>query len=190
MKSTKTTIRTWLKANLGPKCLAPLTSNDSAALVAASELIRLWARGDEQNRASAAQAFGLTVRTMQPSVWHLAFHLIAQATDWDLRFELWTTAGLPDLEAIPPCKYGPTFNGVSDWENARARIEKGRRWLAAFNRVVAQKEAEAEAAGELAEPGKVYAVSIDADEIRAELREENEKDFIEELGRKERVGEP
>jgi hypothetical protein len=100
------TVYAWLKANLGPRCLAPLTSHDAAALLAAVQIADLWARGDYANRQGAALAFGLCVRQMQESTWHLAFHCVAHVADWSHRSELWRDAELPPIR-VPFCKFGP-----------------------------------------------------------------------------------
>ncbi len=100
------TVHAWLKNNLGPRCLAPLTSHDAAALLAAVQIADLWARGDCEHRRASAQAFALCVRQMQESVWHLAFHSVAHVADWGHRAELWAEAGLPPI-SVPRCAFGP-----------------------------------------------------------------------------------
>lgn len=105
-KSFCQSIFPWLKMQLGPRCLAPLTSHDYAALQAAVQIAALWARGDCAHRRASAQAFGLCVRQMQEHVWHFAFHSVAHVADWSHRWQLWREAGLPEIRP-PCCKFGP-----------------------------------------------------------------------------------
>lgn len=98
-------IASWLKANLGPRCLAPCTSTDIRGLRAAVQIADLWLNSD--SRKQVAEAFGLIVRNqMQESVWHLAYHATAHVGDWGHRSELWYQAGLPTIR-VPVCKFGP-----------------------------------------------------------------------------------
>lgn len=57
------TIAKWLKANLGPRCLAPMTGTDSRALDAAVQIVELWAYDRSRD---LELAFGLVVQRMQP----------------------------------------------------------------------------------------------------------------------------
>src|SRR5690606_12047226 len=82
----------WLHANLGPRCMAPLTSTDSKALSAAVAIVELYAYDRD---ASLLDAFGAVVRRMQQSTWHLAFHAIASVLEWEDRDRIWTAAYLP-----------------------------------------------------------------------------------------------
>jgi hypothetical protein len=88
------TVRTWLRNNLGKNCLAPLTSQDSLALDAATQTAALWAYTRRENLAAA---FAATVQQMQPSTQHLAYHVVAHAGNWSDRQELWDLAGLPSI---------------------------------------------------------------------------------------------
>jgi hypothetical protein len=97
-------IASWLKANLGPRCLAPCTSTDIRALRAAVQIADLWLNSDD--RESIAKAFGCVVRDMQDSCWHLAYHATAHVGDWSHRGQLWVQAGLPVIR-VPACKFGP-----------------------------------------------------------------------------------
>ena len=63
------TLPEWLRSNLGPRCLAPLTGTDSKALAAAVQIVELYAY---QSRAEVLEAFGLVVMQMQESCWPLA----------------------------------------------------------------------------------------------------------------------
>lgn len=95
------TLPKWLKDNLGPCCLAPLTGTDAKALAAAVQIIALYAT--EADRTLAA-AFGIVVARMQRSCWPLAYHSIAHVMDWDDRERVWKLAGLPKI-IVGKCKY-------------------------------------------------------------------------------------
>lgn len=85
----------WLRANLGQRCLAPLTGTDARALAAAVHIIELYAyHGDIH----VLTAFGHIVRCMQPSTQELAFHAIAHVMDWSDRKHLWLLASLEPFE--------------------------------------------------------------------------------------------
>lgn len=103
-KTHAQTIFPWLKANLGPRALAPLTHTDADALKAAVEIVNLWSgcREDE-----VAKAFGLVVGQMQPHSQQFAFHAIAHVMDWSTRAELWQLAGLDMAIKVSVCKFGP-----------------------------------------------------------------------------------
>lgn len=95
------TLRQWLKANLGPRCLAPLTSTDAKALSAAVQIVELYAF---ERRPEVLDAFGGVVRCMQEGCRRLAYHAIAHVMDWSDRARVWSEAGLPAIEA-GQCKY-------------------------------------------------------------------------------------
>jgi len=99
----------WLKANLGPKCLCVLTGQDEKALAAAVQLVPVWCNSDD--RAAIAPAFRLIVEQMQPQSRELAFHAIAHAADWGHRYELWSEAGLPGIDRLRVCAFGPGGKG-------------------------------------------------------------------------------
>jgi hypothetical protein len=108
-KNYVSSIRPWLKNNLGAKCLAVLTGQDSAALDTAVCAAVLWARSDMNARENAAAAFRGAVLCMQPTVRHFAYHSVAHIADWGHRSELWTDAGLwpSEKEVIfPGCVCG------------------------------------------------------------------------------------
>lgn len=86
-----TTILPWLKANLGPRCTAPLTGTDVCALFAAVQIIELYCIHTEQ---SVLDAYALVVQQMQPGTRELAYHAIAHVMDWSHRADLWLRAGL------------------------------------------------------------------------------------------------
>jgi hypothetical protein len=108
-KPLSQTIFPWLKNNLGPRCLAPLSGQDWKALQAAVHLADLW--GNSDDRRAAAMAFRLAVEQMQPSTRQLAYHAIAHPLDWSHRAELWAQAGLEELITIRICAYGPGGKG-------------------------------------------------------------------------------
>lgn len=106
------TLRTWLKANLGKDCLAPLTGTDVRALSCAIHLIDLWAQSRSFD-SEVLQAFGIVVLWMQPSTQGLAYHAIAHVLDWSDRDAVWTAAGLADVpRPRSKCLYEP---GGSVW---------------------------------------------------------------------------
>lgn len=95
------TLPTWLKENLGPRCLAPLTATDSKALSAAVQIVELYAF---ERRPAVLSAFGAIVGVMQHTCRHLAYHAIAHVMDWGDRASVWAAAGLPAIE-VGRCKY-------------------------------------------------------------------------------------
>jgi len=95
------TLPQWLKQNLGPRCLAPLTGTDSKALSAAVQIVALYAYHPAPQ---VAEAFGLTVMQIQQSCWPLAYHAIAHVMDWTDRGELWREAKLPSIP-VGICKF-------------------------------------------------------------------------------------
>ena len=99
------TVLQWLREQLGPHALAPLTSTDSQALRAAVEIVRLWATCDEAHEDRLLTTFGAVVLTMQPHCREFAFHAVAHVGDWSTRRELWRKAGLPQFEPNMSCRY-------------------------------------------------------------------------------------
>jgi hypothetical protein len=95
----------WLEANLGKRCLAPLTDHDSFALKAAVHIAELWGRSS--SRLHAAFAFRFAVLEMQPHTRYFAFHAIAHVLDWSHRMELWTQADLPREQIYGICAFSP-----------------------------------------------------------------------------------
>jgi hypothetical protein len=93
MKTPKE-IGSWLRANCGQDCLAPLSSTDTVALVASVHLTPLI--GHEHASDELFAAYGAVVRQMQPQTRWLAFHAIAIELDWPMRFTVWELAGLPE----------------------------------------------------------------------------------------------
>lgn len=107
IKPPAQTVIKWLRENGIP--LGALTSHDTAALLAATQIAELWVRGDYGHRINSAAAFQLVVQQMQPKTQFMAFHAIAHVADWCHRWELWKQAELPKdvLEHVPECKFGP-----------------------------------------------------------------------------------
>lgn len=101
------TVLKWLRENGIP--LGALTSHDTAALLAATQIADLWVRGDYGNRILSAAAFRSVVMQMQDSTRFMAFHAIAHCGDWCHRWELWRASGLSpgNIEYMPECKCGP-----------------------------------------------------------------------------------
>lgn len=97
------TLRPWLKANLGARCLAPLTGQDAKALDAIAQIIELYAYDRDP---AVEQAFALIVRQMQMSCWPLAYHAIAHVMEWGDRERLWSLAGLP-IHSFGLCAFEP-----------------------------------------------------------------------------------
>lgn len=100
------TLPSWLKANLGKKCLAPLTGTDAAALAAAVQIAQLHAY--DPGDTGVCRAFRLVVLRMQPKCRFLAYHAIAHVMEWSDRARLWEQAELPPLPAtLPECSFAP-----------------------------------------------------------------------------------
>jgi hypothetical protein len=104
MKPYCQTLRTWLKANLGPHCLAPLTGTDARLLDAAVHLVDAYSVNLTN---PVAHAFGDTVRLMQPHCRELAYHAIAHVMDWSHRAHLWAQAELEPLPTLRRCAAEP-----------------------------------------------------------------------------------
>lgn len=84
----------WLEANLGERCLAPLTGTDNRALQAALHVLELYAYDGDP---SLLTAFRLVVLRMQRKNFGLAYHAIAHVLDWQDRPRIWIGAGLPEF---------------------------------------------------------------------------------------------
>jgi len=104
IKPVSESIFPWLKANLGPDCLAPLTGTDYRALRAAVQTVELYSYDPAPE---VLQAFCLVVNRMQTSTRELAFHAIAHVMDWSDRDTLWAAAGLLPFKARRRCAYEP-----------------------------------------------------------------------------------
>lgn len=101
-KSVSDTILPWLRAN--GMNLAALTSQDTRALQAATQIMALYNSCDSNAEHRCIAAFGQMVTCMQPQTRYLAFHAIAHVGDWGFRQRMWEMAELPDLGAFPRCK--------------------------------------------------------------------------------------
>lgn len=100
-------VLSWLTANLGPRCLAPLTDTDDQALDAAVHIVRLYGL---TGNTEVAKAFGLVVGRMQDFTQELAYHAIAHVLDWPDRRRLWAAAGLQPIP-VRKCASEPGGSG-------------------------------------------------------------------------------
>ena len=89
MKTSKE-ILTWLKANLGPRATAPLSSHDHNALCASVALTPLISHSGANPKLFAG--YQAIVLEMQEHTRHLAYHAIAMELDWSHRNMIWTAA--------------------------------------------------------------------------------------------------
>jgi hypothetical protein len=105
------TLLPWLKANLGPKCLAPLTGTDARALAAAVHIIELYA---VEGNPRALAAFGACAYCMQRSTRELAYHAIAHVLDWSDREKIWKLAYLEPIENPRECVFEPHRREIID----------------------------------------------------------------------------
>lgn len=103
------TVMPWLKSNLGPRCLAPLTGTDVKALRAAVQIVELY---NYHPKESLIDAFGKVVVCMQPHCQELAYHAVAHVMDWHNRSEIWVQAGLPEF-APRLCVHEPQSREVA-----------------------------------------------------------------------------
>ena len=102
---TQKEIFSWLKANLGPRCLGVLTSTDSYALVASVNLANLI--GYESAPDDLFFAYKAIVTAMQPEARYLAYHAIACELDWGHRRMIWMQAGLAEFIPSSRCEHEP-----------------------------------------------------------------------------------
>jgi len=100
-------VSAWLKANLGSKCLAPLTGTDARCLFAAVQIIDLYNQCDQRHEGNILVAFYHVVNQMQRSTQELAYHSIAMLMEWHSRAEIWHAAGLTPFESVRVCAYEP-----------------------------------------------------------------------------------
>lgn len=103
---TKNEIFRWLKANLGKRCLAGLTSTDVYALVTSVGLSNLISHGGAPSQ--LFHAYREIVFQMQPDNRYLAFHAIACELDWSHRWMIWSNAMLPASDVRGKCAFEPT----------------------------------------------------------------------------------
>ncbi len=104
MKVHAITLLPWLRANLGKRCLAPLAGSDMPALLAAVQIIHLYAETQDHK---LAYAFRLAVDKMQESTREMAYHAIAHVMEWEDRSRLWEMAELPPIPHPMLCQYEP-----------------------------------------------------------------------------------
>ena len=91
---TQSQIFTWLRNNCGKKCLSPLTSQDTTALLASVALCPLISYQNAPLQLFIA--YGNIVLEMQPGTRWLAYNAIAIELDWSHRSMIWRRAGLPE----------------------------------------------------------------------------------------------
>lgn len=103
-KPVSVTVLPWLKANLGKRCLAPLTGTDARALLAAAQCIELYSVARQPE---VLQAFGTIVLCMQEHTRELAYHAIAHVMEWPDRAGVWNQAGLQPIIIPRVCSYEP-----------------------------------------------------------------------------------
>lgn len=94
----------WLKANLGKRCLAPLTGTDARCLLAAVQILDVYRHSRSP---SALMAFSAMAGMMQRSTQELAYHAIGMMMEWESRMEVWTKAGLAPFDRVRLCAYEP-----------------------------------------------------------------------------------
>ena len=97
------TVSKWLRDNLGPRCLAPLTGTDTAALKASVQIIELYRLSPHPD---LIHAFGNVVARMQEKCQFFAFHAIAHVMDWDDRSKIWSATDLPAPKGYR-CRFEP-----------------------------------------------------------------------------------
>lgn len=97
----------WLRDNLGRRAMGALTSTDQRALEAAVQIVALWNYADEAPSRELPAAFKSCVLCMQSSTREFAYHAVAHVADWHTRDQLWSLAGLPDLQCRMVCAFGP-----------------------------------------------------------------------------------
>lgn len=104
---TQSQIFAWLRANLGPRSLGGLTSQDAQALLASVTITPLisWSGADPK----LFEAYKAIVEQMQPNQRWLAFHAVAIELDWSHRAMIWGQAGILDWlpGSFQECKFGP-----------------------------------------------------------------------------------
>ena len=104
---TKNEILKWLRANLGKRCTAPLTSSDVYALVTSVNLCNLISY--ECAPRKLFEAYHSIVTEMQTHTRHLAYHAIACELDRSHREMIWHCAGLTK-DFNTRCEFEPRTN--------------------------------------------------------------------------------
>lgn len=77
----------WLRAN--GHDLAPLTGQDTVALLAIARCWALWGAGDDDGQQGAIAAVRALLPAMQRTTVHFAREVIPWALDWSHREQLW-----------------------------------------------------------------------------------------------------
>lgn len=120
----KMKLTSWLKANLGPRALAPLCGGELNVLEACGHIAEAMSMDGSVNY---REAFAALVRSMHKDACRaLCYHLIARSMDWEDRARIWAACG---LEPIAPavlgrCKYEPISKNEGR-EAAGAPVETG-----------------------------------------------------------------
>jgi len=91
----------WLRDNLGKGSLGALTHTDTYALMAAMQIIELYAYAREPQ---ILIAFRNCVSLMQPQCREFAYHGIAMVMNWEDRDIIWQECELPTF-ASRKCKF-------------------------------------------------------------------------------------
>lgn len=102
-KQPAETVTTWLRANLGPRSLAPLTTTDAAALRAVAQVA---AAGAFTGLDAVMPSLAPLIHLMQPHTQHLAYHAIAHSLDWSDRDAVWTACGFTE-RPLSRCAFEP-----------------------------------------------------------------------------------
>ena len=79
----------WLRGN--GHDLAPLTGQDTRALLAIARCWALYFGGDEDAQRGAIEAVRSLLAAMQRKCWHLAKALIPWAGDWSHEGQVWSS---------------------------------------------------------------------------------------------------
>jgi hypothetical protein len=91
----------WLRANLDKRSLGALTHTDTYALMAAVQIIELYAYAREPE---VLLAFKHCVERMQPQCQEFAYHGIAMVMNWEDRAQIWHHCQLPFFTPMK-CKF-------------------------------------------------------------------------------------
>lgn len=102
-KQPAQSILTWLRANLGPRHLAPLTSTDTAALRAIAQVAQVAAF---TRLSDITPSLLPLIKLMQSHTQHLAYHAIAHSLDWSDRDRVWTACGFTE-RPLSVCAFEP-----------------------------------------------------------------------------------
>ena len=113
----------WLKNN--GISFAGWTAGDMEQLLCATVRAHEYVRAAPDRAEDVALAFGRVVRQMRPPVQAVAYHVVAQVSDWSQRDVLWQLAGCPDVER-QRCEWEPGgvgWRGLQRFLAVRARAQ-------------------------------------------------------------------